>query len=187
MRASLEPFLLDANSRAAEVGAQAYCQVVGLGLGAWMVDARQGLLLMRAYEEALASLALPHIAFLNFSWFPEDCKQCGGSASGEAFANAAQPSTRPVILFSRRNPADPLPPRADPALPPLLLVAMYAWDGNSYPGNEFWVGALSASGDPAAACCSTITLLQNPDVNKERMCGEAALVLGPAADAASKL
>ena len=47
-----------------------------------------------------------------------------------------------------------------------LVVAMFAWDGNAFIGNEYWEGALSASGDPAAASCSFIPELLNPLVNE---------------------
>ena len=48
-----------------------------------------------------------------------------------------------------------------------LVVAMFAWDGNSYIGNEYWEGMLAASGDPAAASCSFIPELLNPDINQK--------------------
>lgn len=60
-----------------------------------------------------------------------------------------------------------------------LLVANYAWDGNSYPGNELYAGMLIDSGDPAAACCSTIGWSQNPEVNPENVSGEKTMVIDP--------
>jgi len=58
-----------------------------------------------------------------------------------------------------------------------LIVANYAWDCNSFPGNEYWMGSLTASGDPAAACCSTIWNHMNPVLNKRFMSGDNARVM----------
>ena len=46
-----------------------------------------------------------------------------------------------------------------------LLVVSYAWDGNALPGNEFWGGSLSGSGDPAAACSTQVAELHNSHIN----------------------
>ncbi|MDA9573578.1 DUF4804 domain-containing protein, partial [Rickettsiales bacterium] len=46
------------------------------------------------------------------------------------------------------------------------LCVNFAWDGGSYVGNEYWENKLSASGDPAAACCSSIVISMNPEYNR---------------------
>merc|ERR1712083_566924 len=68
-----------------------------------------------------------------------------------------------IVKSGRRAPADPLESPFSQCLP----VSMYAWDSNSFPGNEYYHGMLSASGDPAAASCSTISFVQNSEINKE--------------------
>ncbi|EOD20576.1 hypothetical protein EMIHUDRAFT_41890, partial [Emiliania huxleyi CCMP1516] len=158
----IDPFLREASDRAKEKGAKAYAHVVGLGLGVWMAT-----LMVQAFEAALQELApqLQHIDTLDFSWLPSECKEATSLRHGAGCGAVRQ------VLFSNRNPAARLPPSEQP----LLLVAMYTWDGNAYPGNEYWLGCLAASGDPAAACCSAIPLLQNPEVN-DYLCGGATVL-----------
>eukprot|EP00091_Calanus_sinicus_P006731 TRINITY_DN17474_c0_g1_i1.p1 TRINITY_DN17474_c0_g1~~TRINITY_DN17474_c0_g1_i1.p1 ORF type:complete len:115 (+),score=28.60 TRINITY_DN17474_c0_g1_i1:153-497(+) len=66
-----------------------------------------------------------------------------------------------MIHVSKRDPISNIPEEDKPK----LVVAMFAWDGNSYVGNEYWDGMLTASGDPAAASCSFTPELLNPDIN----------------------
>ncbi len=169
LRMSIEPFLADADQRARAAGRRAYVHAVGLGLGVWSVHPRQDALQVQVYSEVLARQCFEHIADLDFSWF-SGAERCGAAGDGEVFGEGGNQIR---IHFSRRDPAALLEGRNHGK----LLVAMYAWDSNAFPGNEYWSGSLTASGDPAAASCSNIPELQNPDVNP-MVCGANAHVYG---------
>jgi len=179
MELMAEMFLWEANERAKQARKVAFCHIVGLGLGVWQVHDRQAQLQVDAYAAVLRRLTLRHVSEMHFSWIGAD--NCGGVRNGETFKENDN-SVR--VVFDRRNPADPIPGRA-PGDEEWLLVAQYAWDGNSYPGNEYWDGMLSASGDPAAACCSFIPELQNPDVNAEAFHEDNLHLVDPYKDSAS--
>ncbi|KAJ1549315.1 hypothetical protein HK405_005660 [Cladochytrium tenue] len=184
IRITAETLLMEASDRAAEAAATAgtaapppvYVHVVGLGLGVWQVHHDQPALYVRAFGDAILSLArngrIPHVAVVDFSWVPGPT-ECAGAAHGQRVRvdGGSGGGFGPEIRFSRRNPADPLPRpppcagASDGGAAEYLLVACYAWDSNSFPGNEYWSGSLSSSGDPAAVCCSTVGELQNPYVN----------------------
>ncbi|KAJ4378127.1 hypothetical protein N0V83_000960, partial [Neocucurbitaria cava] len=151
MRITIDMLLLEANDRAKEGNQKAYTYVVGLGLGVWQYHQDQPTLYIDTFTAALRSLSLPHISTLEFAWINVDakCVQRVIEAARKQGIN---------VIFSKRNPAEKLDSDE-------LLVLSYAWDGNAFPGNEYWVGSLSASGDPAAACMSTIAELHNPLVN----------------------
>nr|CAD7445631.1 unnamed protein product [Timema bartmani] len=72
------------------------------------------------------------------------------------------------VHFSTRSPHARLLKSQDHGK---LLVVSYAWDGNALPGNEFWMGRLDSSGDPAEACSSQIAELHNPHINRRKVSG----------------
>lgn len=160
IRISAEILLLEANARARAAGRKAYVFTVGLGLGVWAAHASQPQLYVEAFARALGDLAdageLDAVGTLEFSWL---------SPPTSARAAAADAGRRRGIdvIFSKREPAA----RLGGAKAGQLLVLSYAWDGNSFPGNEYWQGLLSMSGDPAAACMSTISELHNPVINPD--------------------
>jgi len=160
MRLVIEPFLVDANEQGKKNNKKVYCHAVGLGLGYWAVnDNLQAEHMLEVYAEIIRDRDLSWISDIDFSWFPEKISQeCGGIKNLEKFK---MNNNDIIIHFSKRNPAD----RLEGVDKGKLLVAMYAWDSNSFVGNEYLKKAFTASGDPAAACCSTIFTSQNPEIN----------------------
>jgi hypothetical protein len=171
---SILPFLEYANKQTTENN-KVYCHVVGIGIGAWAINQKiQELLMYEEYVQICKTHNFNNISDINFAHF-KYLAHLNNTIITTMSGNKIK------ILVSKRNPADKL--IGDDKNK--LLVAMYAWDGNAYPGNEYWRGSrsrinkynnesvwlinryenLTSSGDPAAACCSTITELQNPLIN----------------------
>jgi hypothetical protein len=148
-------------------------------------EAVQMTLMMEEYAHALQHLPLQHISDLDFSWFPDACRECAGVADGGMVyggpvvtddaaaddaadaADAADDAADDVgagagagagtgdtnmpdanrgcnqirMHFTKRDPAALLLNEEGGEVPEeeeaRLLVAMYAWDGNSYPGIVF--------------------------------------------------
>jgi hypothetical protein len=149
---TLETFLLEAEARGKEFASPVHAFLVGLGLGVWQIDSKQTIAYVEELIATISRLSLSSVQYVELSWVVD---WYNGVDRMIVPAKAGNDIT---LLFTRDDPARK---RAGNR----LLVASYAWDGNSFPGNEVWRGSLSASGDPAAICCSTVGELQNPYVN----------------------
>lgn len=148
--------LAEAEARAVEFQKRVFIRMIGLGLGVWQIDKVQESLYVEEFLLAISQCHYKKIAAVDFCWIkPNTDVTVKTTAAGAEVG----------IMFSHNNPATLLPQEFKDC----LIVATYAWDSNSFPGNEFWCGMLTASGDPAAACCSLVPELQNPYINTQML------------------
>jgi len=155
---TLTTILCDAEARGAEAGKQVWLNQCGLGLGAWAVKRSvQEPLFVTELQQAIQSLSLPHIDDVCLIHFDASAHRAPMVDGGTVRDRSGR---RITVHFggANANPASPLKDKK-------LLVAVFAWDGNSFPGNEYWRGQLTASGDPAAASACTLPEIQNPMIN----------------------
>jgi len=189
IRVSLEIFLFDADRRATlyqqKYGNQldkskkmgAFCHIVGLGTGVWAFEKEeQNREIVKVTKDIIEKTNLKNIDCVYFSWLTSKCMYEDDTGKEPIFKQQSNEDYKVkdkkgheiTVQFGQRAPADDL---EDP-FRQCLITAMYAWDSNSFPGNEYYKGMLSASGDPAAAACSTIPFVQNSEINKEYITGE---------------
>ncbi|KAF2899709.1 hypothetical protein ILUMI_06467 [Ignelater luminosus] len=174
---SVDAFLLEANQRAKERNATAVVHVVGIGLGVWKLSTHQDSLFLDACAKRIQTLgsnrSLNNVSDVIFAYFAADAT-CGGFKDGDVMPIAEHPNSGIKVHICKREPHTKLTGEFEGK----LLVVSYAWDGNALPGNEFWVGNLNTSGDPAAASSTQISELHNPHINP-KVCAENLRIATP--------
>lgn len=175
MRITLLTFLTEAQKRGTQYGQQVYVHLSGLGLGkTWSKHPQQqGHIMREICADLLKKYKFPNITDLDLAYWPD----CAGDSKTElenGKINSSDSSWyfeadeyRVKIHWSQNAPAQNTEDKQDK-----LIVASYAWDSNAFPGNEYYVGALDQSDDPAAASGSTIAELHNCEINDEYITAE---------------
>lgn len=175
---SIVPYIREAMARGIEMKRDIFCAVPGIGSGVWRGKINavlvikliiQGILkfLDREFDvchfSPLKALALPVTNLLNYSTYQPTgkIKEIKIDENEKISIIFNDPKDHKIEIFNEFRYVGGLLPDEFASC---LSVAAYAWDGNSYPGNEYWCGKLS-SFDSQAIYCSLLGQFQNPEVN----------------------
>lgn len=175
---SIIPFIEEASARGVEIGKNVFCSVPPIGAGVWAGQIDSDIIRRLIIEgvikylddnfdyakfNRLAALVLPKTDLSFYSSLRPSKKvreiKINDDATVSIFFYA--PKDHKITIFNQvRYVAELLPKGFENC----LSIAGYAWDGNSYPGNEYWKAYL-CSFDPQAIYCSLLGQFQNPEVN----------------------
>ncbi|XP_064072136.1 uncharacterized protein LOC113395948 isoform X2 [Vanessa tameamea] len=172
IRVLAEVTLIEAEFRAKESGKNAFVNVIGCGLGIWMISKHQNDAYILTFLERMSTFLkkdmLNHVTDVNFGYI-----KCSRDIEA-LFKDKSEKAVKKLFLKSKTHPKGGISAQLEnrepsSRLPPAhagkLLVLTYPWDSNAQPGNEFWYGKLHTSGDPAAACSTQVSELHNAHVN----------------------
>jgi len=191
---SLLPFLFDVNERCKILGKKARCFITGLGLGEWIKITFDGNKADRkeikqyyyeAFFELLQDNKFEYIDtfatyYIDENWqklFNEIIKKLHGSHKHIHKDTNTNFHTYMITLNNNNNKykfqAGKINPIEQNPGDNLVNFVSYAWDSNSYPGNEFYDGKLTASMDPATMCsCDALyyhNILVNPNITQKNI------------------
>lgn len=155
-----ETALLEANSRV-PAGMKGFFHMTGAGLGVWRKHAEQNHIYVKTLMEYLAmehqKLKKIDTIRVAYIWVGQDANYWNSKYQQE-YRKIGHIN----ILFENVDGASALPHTGKEKY---FLILTFAYDSNAAGGNEFWVGAYSASMDPATACCSQVAEIFNSYVN----------------------
>ncbi|CAH2098141.1 unnamed protein product [Euphydryas editha] len=170
----VETTLIEAEHRAKECGKNAFINVIGCGLGLWMISKHQPDVYVLTFLERIKAFLnndmLNHVTDINFAYIKDapnvsgmfQNSNEGSETGGKIFLKSnTHPKGGINVYMENREPSAHLTGEHAGK----LLVLTYPWDSNAHPGNEFWYGSLSSSGDPAAACSTQVSELHNAHIN----------------------
>ncbi|KAL0860635.1 hypothetical protein ABMA27_009985 [Loxostege sticticalis] len=162
-----ESALLEAEERAKEQEREAFLNVIGCGLGVWKISPHQSDVYILTFLERIRAFLkkdlLNHVSDINFAYIRPSSGILNLFSEEKRifFESKRHPRGGINVQMENREPSAKLKGEHEGK----LLVMTYPWDGNAHPGNEFWIGSLSGSGDPAAACSTQVSELHNAHIN----------------------
>ncbi len=167
---SYKKFLAESIANAEQDGKKAHIRITGCGDGVWSgteeTKTKVKSAIGKAVRKAFNSLGVEQKSQISAIEFCEH----GGNKYHQAFMNDDVEEALNGVKIIKSNAKFSYELKGSEKKSDgkdTVLCVNFAWDGGSYVGNEYWKGLLAASGDPAAACCSSIAISMNPEINSQ--------------------